>query len=107
MAGRVALKIVYLLVRWVLGRAVLVFRTDLARVPNYWYAGTRTRCCAATPAGSPTGCSSPGQRHLSAVLGEYVAHYNQHRPHRALSLWPPGVAKGTPAAVTDLATAKI
>ena len=31
MAGRVPLKIVYLLVRWVLGLAVLVFRTDLAK----------------------------------------------------------------------------
>jgi Integrase core domain len=24
-----------------------------------------------------------GQRHPRAVLDEYVAHYNQHRPHRA------------------------
>ena len=31
MAGRVPLKIVYLLVRRVLGRAVLVLRTDLAK----------------------------------------------------------------------------
>ena len=38
-----------------------------------------------------------GQRHLSAVLDEYVAHYNQHRPHRALNLRPPRVAIGPPA----------
>jgi putative transposase len=30
-----------------------------------------------------------GQRHLRAVLNEYVAHYNQHRPHRARNLSPP------------------
>jgi putative transposase len=24
------------------------------------------------------------RRHLTAVLAEYVAHYNHHRPHRAL-----------------------
>src|SRR6266700_3987468 len=32
-------------------------------MPNCWYSGTRTRCCAATPAGCvttrPTGCGSP------------------------------------------------
>jgi putative transposase len=27
-----------------------------------------------------------GRRHLLAVLEEYAAHYNQHRPHRALNL---------------------
>jgi transposase InsO family protein len=30
-----------------------------------------------------------GPRHLRAVLNEYVAHYNQHRPHRAMDLRPP------------------
>jgi len=25
------------------------------------------------------------RRHLTAVLAEYVAHFNHHRPHRALS----------------------
>jgi putative transposase len=29
-----------------------------------------------------------GPRHLHAVLGEYVMHYNQHRPHRARNLRP-------------------
>jgi putative transposase len=28
-------------------------------------------------------------RHLHAVLDEYVAHYNRHRPHRARNLRPP------------------
>ena len=31
MTGRVLLKIVYLLIRWLLGLAVLVFRKDLAK----------------------------------------------------------------------------
>jgi transposase InsO family protein len=30
-----------------------------------------------------------GPRHLRAVLEEYVAHYNRHRPHRARNLQPP------------------
>ena len=30
-----------------------------------------------------------GPRHLRVVLEQYVAHYNQHRPHRARNLRPP------------------
>ncbi len=30
-----------------------------------------------------------GRRQLNGVLGEYVTHYNAHRPHRALDLLPP------------------
>jgi putative transposase len=30
-----------------------------------------------------------GPRHLHAIMGEYAAHYNQHRPHRARDLRPP------------------
>jgi putative transposase len=29
------------------------------------------------------------ERHLRIVLTEYIAHYNQHRPHRALGRRPP------------------
>jgi len=29
------------------------------------------------------------QQHLERVLDVFVTHYNQHRPHRALSLVPP------------------
>jgi transposase InsO family protein len=47
------------------------------------------------------------KRHLLAVLDEYGAHYNQHRPHRALNLQPPRRADITPAAITDLTTPKI
>ena len=31
-----------------------------------------------------------GRGHLEQVLRIYVQHYNQHRPHRALSLEAPG-----------------
>jgi transposase InsO family protein len=48
-----------------------------------------------------------GPCHLHAVLDEYVAHYNQHRPHRARSLRPPDSDDITSAAVTDMATARI
>lgn len=30
-----------------------------------------------------------GRRHLASVLREYTAHYNEHRPHRALEQLPP------------------
>ena len=43
-------------------------------------------------------------RHLHAVLDEYVAHYNQHRPHRAMDLGPPD---GSDTPVADLATTRI
>lgn len=48
-----------------------------------------------------------GQRHLRAVLDEYAAHYNLHRPHRARNLRPPDGSNVTTAAVADLATARI
>jgi len=48
-----------------------------------------------------------GRRHLLAVLDAYAAHYNQHRPHRALNLQPPSTGDITPAAITYFTTAKI
>jgi putative transposase len=48
-----------------------------------------------------------GPRHLRAVLDEYVAHYNQHRPHRARNLRPPDQDARITAPVTDLAAARI
>jgi hypothetical protein len=48
-----------------------------------------------------------GQRHLRAVLDEYVAHYNQHRPHRSRKLRPPYCEVSTPAVIPDLTTASI
>jgi putative transposase len=41
-----------------------------------------------------------GRRHLETVLTSYVAHYNQHRPHRALGQAPPvgAVPEPDPAA---------
>lgn len=40
-----------------------------------------------------------GRGHLEQVLGDYVEHYNRHRPHRALGLEPPDPS----AALTALA----
>jgi len=48
-----------------------------------------------------------GPRQLRTVLDGYAAHYNQHRPHRARDLRPPRPSEITPAAITDLTTAKI
>ena len=48
-----------------------------------------------------------GHRHLRAVLEEYVAHYNHHRPHRSRNLRPPGCDVSTPAVIPDLTTASI
>jgi putative transposase len=48
-----------------------------------------------------------GSRHLRAVLDEYVAHYNQHRPHRGRNLRPPDSDRVPAALVTDLATGPI
>ena len=49
-----------------------------------------------------------GERHLRAVLEEYVTHYNGHRPHRARDLRPPDHdGDGNTASVTDLAAARI
>ena len=48
-----------------------------------------------------------GSQHLRALLDEYAAHYNRHRPHRTGNLRRPDCADITTAAVTDLMTAKI
>src|SRR6266702_5753631 len=48
-----------------------------------------------------------GPRHLRAVLDEYAAHYNHHRPHRARNLRPPDCNDITMATTTDLTAAKI
>jgi hypothetical protein len=44
-----------------------------------------------------------GECHLVAVLREYVAHYNGHRPHRSLGQQPPNPAPR----IVDLSAARI
>jgi putative transposase len=41
-----------------------------------------------------------GERHLRLVLGEYIDHYNSHRPHRALQQEPPAGRAHPPVEVT-------
>jgi hypothetical protein len=48
-----------------------------------------------------------GPRHLRAVLDEYAAHYNLHRPHRASNLRPPDHDGSSTAPVIELAAARI
>jgi putative transposase len=38
-----------------------------------------------------------GERHLRLILDEYVDHYNEHRPHRALQQHPPAGCPHPPA----------
>ena len=42
-----------------------------------------------------------GRRHLEAVLGEYVEHYNGHRPHRSLGQRAPSTSDAAPAPTCD------
>jgi putative transposase len=44
-----------------------------------------------------------GERQLAAVLCEYVAHYNGHRPHRSLDQQP----SNPPLQVVDLNAARV
>lgn len=46
------------------------------------------------------------RRHLLATLGEYVAHYNDHRPHQARYQQPPN-ATDIPPPVVDLTDARV
>jgi transposase InsO family protein len=46
-------------------------------------------------------------RHLLAILGEYVTHYNEHRPHQGRHQRPPDAIDARLAAVGDLAAARI
>jgi putative transposase len=44
--------------------------------------------------------------HLLTTLGEYVVHYNGHRPHQARQRLPPN-ADTAPPPITDLASAQV
>jgi hypothetical protein len=40
-----------------------------------------------------------GRRHLEQVLAEYLAHYNDHRPHRALDQQAPEALRAAPVPI--------
>ena len=48
-----------------------------------------------------------GRRHLEIALLGYVAHYNQHRPHRALGQAPPQGAVPPPAPAADVRVLRV
>ncbi|HEY2262404.1 MAG TPA: integrase core domain-containing protein [Streptosporangiaceae bacterium] len=68
------------------------------------YAERRVRAVRAGVTGRML-ITGPG--HVRRVSGEYVAHYNRHRPHRAGNLRPPDWDDIITAPVTDLAAARI
>jgi putative transposase len=45
-------------------------------------------------------------RHLLTALGQYVAHYNEHRPHQGRDQRPPAV-ETSPVAIADLAAVRV
>ena len=45
-------------------------------------------------------------RHLLAVLGEYLAHYNEHRPHQGRGQRPPD-RDALPTPVADLGAVRV
>jgi hypothetical protein len=48
-----------------------------------------------------------GQRHLEAALSGEVAHYNQHRPHRAPGQAPPLGASPLPGPPASIRVARL
>jgi hypothetical protein len=46
-------------------------------------------------------------RHLLAILGEFVAHYNEHRPHQARHQRPPNATETPPVEVVNLAATRV
>jgi putative transposase len=46
-------------------------------------------------------------RHLLATLGEFAAHYNQHRPHQSRQQRPPDAMDAAPPTVVNFAAARV
>jgi putative transposase len=63
-------------------------------IAERWIASARRECLDRMLIG--------GERHLRLVLGEYIDHYNTHRPHRALQQHPPDGRAQPSADVTSM-----
>jgi hypothetical protein len=46
-------------------------------------------------------------RHLLTTLGEFVAHYHEHRPHQGRQQRPPDATDTAPPTVIDLAAVRV
>jgi hypothetical protein len=68
-----------------------------------WATGWRPARCGRSSTRPASARRRGGRDRLAAVLSEYVAHYNDHRPHRSLSQQPPN----PPPHVVDLNAARV
>ena len=48
-----------------------------------------------------------GRRHLEQVLASYLAHYNEHRPHRSLEQQAPLTVGTSPVSIGDPGLARL
>lgn len=86
-----------------------IFRSGGMRDQSAGASTEGARACGALSRNGPPRMLRPllilGRRHLQHVLAEYVAHYNEHRPHRSLAQRPPlraGPPDGPIGKVIDL-----
>jgi hypothetical protein len=75
-----------------------ILRTPPRAPPERWVRAARRECLDRNLVYN--------SRHLLATLGEYVRHYNAHRPHQGRDQRPPA-REVSPPPVTDLAAVRV